>query len=252
MDLRVAIITPTTGSQYLTDVIASVNKQTYKHIEHFVVIDGKEREANANKILQAYPDNKRYVVTLPYATGIDNYNGHRIYGATTFITNADYLCFLDEDNWIDPNHIESLVNEIKKGNEWAYSLRKIVDFKKDFICNDDCESLGIWQSILKDNFIDVGCWFLPKYLAVNLSSCWYRRARHPNEQPEVDRLISSILLSHYNKFGCTGEYTLNYRVGNRTDSVQAEFFINGNQKMKEAYKDNLPWKKKEEYITIEL
>lgn len=250
MNPKVVIITPTTGNQYLKDVVDSVDRQTYTNVEHFVVIDGEEREKKARNILSNFSNKKRKITTLPYATGFDNYNGHRIYGAATFLVNGDYFCFLDEDNWLEPNHVELLVKQIQKGNIWAYTFRKIVDSNKIFICNDDCESLGMWQSVLKDNFIDVGCWFLPKHLAVNLSPCWYRRARHPKEQPEVDRLISNLLLQNYNKFGCTKEYTLNYRVGSRSDSVQGEFFLQGNKAMMDYYNGKLPWKEveQEQYV----
>lgn len=242
MNPKVAIVTPTTGSDYLKDVIDSVNAQTYTEIDHYVFIDGKEREEQAQKILQANPSRYRQLISLPQSTGRDNYNGHRIYGAASFLVNADYICFLDEDNWLEPNHVETLVNEIRKGNTWAYSFRKIVDSEKNFICNDDCESLGMWKSVLNDNFMDVGCWFVPRNIAVLVAPCWFRRARHPQEQPEVDRLISNILLDNYHKFGCTKQYTLNYRVGNRSDSVQGEFFLQGNKAMLEHYRGELPWK----------
>jgi glycosyltransferase involved in cell wall biosynthesis len=245
----VTVITPTTGNSMLLDALHSVKNQTYKNIEHFVVVDGPERKKEALKLTRNF-DVK--LLVLPHATGKDNYNGHRIYGASTYLVNGLYTAFLDEDNYYDPTHIESCVRKAQEGFEWVYSLRKIIDKDKKFICNDDCESLGKWKSVLNDNFIDVGCWFLSKPIALMVSPLWYRRARHPEEQPEVDRIITHTLMQHAPKFECTNEYSLNYRVGSRADSVQAEFFINGNQKMKEAYKDNLPWKKKEEYITIEL
>jgi hypothetical protein len=152
--------------------------------------------------------------------------------------------FLDEDNWLEPNHVESLVNIVQQSNTWAFSLRKIVDFEGNYICNDDCESLGKWESVINDYFVDVNCFFLPRDLALQFSPGWYRRARHPQEQPEVDRLLSMWLRG--NKFTCntSGEYTVNYRAGNRADSVQKEFFLKGNELMKQKYNGDLPWRKK--------
>jgi len=40
-----------------------------------------------------------------------------------------------------------------------------------------------------------------------------------------------------------GLYTLNYRAGNTGLSVQSEFFLRGNEVMKQKYNGSLPWKK---------
>ena len=247
----VTVITATTGSDFLYDALLSVKKQTYKNLEHYVVIDGIERKKEALKILKNFPNVK--LLTLPYATGKDNYNGHRIYAAATYLSNGKYISFLDEDNYYEPNHITSCVNLIMDGYDWVYSLRNIIDKDKNFICEDNCESLGKWKSVLNDNFVDVGCWFLSKPNALMVSPLWYRRARHPNEQPEVDRIITSTLMEHAPKFECTKKYTLNYRVGNRSDSVQSGFFQQGNERMLEAHNGSLPWKENaEEYIMINM
>lgn len=240
---KVAVITPTTGSKYLDTCLLSVKEQSYKNIEHFVIIDGPKYEEQAKNILQYY-DNK-IVMTLPYNTGAGGYNGHRIYGAIPYLIDADYIMFLDEDNWINPLHVESLVNTIQEGNDWAFSLRKIYDGNGNFICLDDCENLGKWPTVISEQelFVDVGAYFLPTSIAIQISPLWYRRARHPDEQPEVDRIIMQILLQYGFKYDTNGKYTLNYRVGNRSDSVQKDFFIWGNMEMEKKYKDGYPWRK---------
>ena len=152
------------------------------------------------------------------------------------------MLFRSEDNYYDPNHIESLVEVLQKPNDWAFSLRKIVDKDNNYICNDDCESLGKWESCIGDFFVDVGCFFLPKLLAIQLSPIWYRKAREPGV-PEVDRMLTHVLRNNNLKFDTNGQYTLNYRTGNTQLSVQSEFFINGNEMMKKKYNGELPWPK---------
>jgi glycosyltransferase involved in cell wall biosynthesis len=251
-ELKVAVITPTIGTEYLKRNLESVSKQTYK-TKHVVVIDGPQ--CDVGSMLSGFEDNT--IINLPENTGSDGYNGHRIYGSVPFLIDADYFIFLDEDNWIDENHVESLVKTVK-GKDWAYSLRKIVDKEGGYICNDDCESLGVWPTCLSETefFVDVGCYFLPRKLAIKLSPIWYRRARHPQEQPEVDRLMMNLL--QQNKLSCatTGEYTLNYMVGNRSDSVQSGFFENGNKYMHQKYGGIFPWrkenlKKESEFLNVE-
>lgn len=247
----VAVITPTTGACFLKQNLESVSKQTYKHIKHYVVIDGPQFKEQAKQQLEPFDD--KLVIELPENTGSGGYNGHRIYGALPYIINADYVVFLDEDNWIDENHIEMLVDK-SQYYDWVFSLRKIVDKDSNYICNDDCESLGLWPTVLSETeyFVDVGCYFLPKTFAIQFSSIWYRRARHPQEQPEVDRLLMQVLLQKKYTYGTSGVYSLNYRVGNRSDSVQSGFFLQGNEIMKQRYGESFPWRKSEDYYTIKV
>lgn len=237
----VTVITPTTGSLQLYDALKSINRQTYSNIEHIVVVDGPQYSKAVNGMIEG---SQSLLLQLPYNTGHSQYNGHRIYGAMSYIANGDYLCFLDQDNWYDDNHIESLIDVIQQGNDWAYSLRKIVSQEGEYICNDDCESLGKWKSVLNDNFVDVNCFMIPKMSAIQFSPYWYRRARHPQEQPEVDRILSAFMMQTQPKFDTNGQYSVNYRVASRADSVQDNFFIKGNEAMNKIMNGEKPWNKK--------
>lgn len=239
MNPLVTIVTATTCTGYLKKNLDSVANQTYSNIQHLVVVDGNHHLKKLDCKITAD------AIVLPYATGTEQYNGHRIYGAATYLAKGDYIMYLDEDNWLDPNHVESLVNLLRDTpNAFACSLRKITDMDGNFICNDDCESLGNWKSIIDDYFVDVNCFFLPKRVALQLTPLWYRRARHPEDQPEVDRALTFVLRD--NKIQClvSGEYTVNYRAGNRADSVQAQFFMRGNEIMNQKYNGDFPWRKK--------
>lgn len=247
--MKVSVITPTTGNQFLAECIESVRQQTYKDVEHIVVVDGRDRFENAQPILDACQFGSgwnEHLLILPYATGTDRYNGHRVYGGTTYFAQGDYHIWLDDDNALEPNHVESLVNLVQEKNlDWAFSLRKIIDKDSNVLCLDDCESLGLWASILhpQDFFVDVNCYFVKKHVAVGMSPVWYRKFREPG-QMEIDRAIASVLMAKQNnlKFDCTRDYTVKYRVGNTGLSVQAGFFLQGNQKMLEKHNGVLPWK----------
>lgn len=248
--MKVSIITPTTGNPHLLECIRSVKAQTYKDIQHIVVVDGEERWEKTDPILleAGFPSKSRgdALVILPYPTGTNRYNGHRIYGAMTFIAEGDYHIWLDDDNVLEPNHVESLVKLVQEKNlHWAFSLRKIIDSHSNIVCLDDCESLGLWPSVLApdDFFIDVNCYFVKKEVAVQMSPVWYRKFREPG-QLEIDRAIAKTLMAKQNnlKFDYTRDYTVQYRVGNTGLSVQGEFFLNGNKIMLERYKGSLPWK----------
>ncbi len=246
--MKVSVITATTGGVRLADCIDSVRNQTYKNIEHYVIVDGSDRWKQTSEILNAmeFPNgNNEFVIVLPHATGLNRFNGHRIYGGFSFLTNGDYITWLDDDNEFTPNHIESLVKITQeKQLDWAYSLRQIVDSKGEFICNDDCENLGKYKSVLNDHFVDVSCFFVRRELAVNIAPIWYRQARPPNGMMEVDRALTAVLLHEQNKlkFDSNNDYTVKYRVGSTGISVQTDFFINGNAEMLKRYAGKLPWK----------
>jgi len=215
----VSIITPTTASPLLLDNIKSVKAQTYTNIEHIIVFDGVA-------IPHTYLEHITKYIQLPHATGHSQYNGHRIYGAMIYIVNGTYYMMLDEDDTIEATHIEDLVNVINEGYEWAYSRRRIVDRQHNYICNDDCESLGTTKSILNDNLVGIGSQLIPIKLAIQYSPLFYRKARQQGVE-EIDRILTRYLLKHTSK--STGKYTMNYRMGNTANSVKAEFFLEGNK-----------------------
>ena len=249
--MKVSVITPTTGNPFLKECIESVRNQTYKNIEHIVVVDGRSRFEKTEPILYeaAFPrgeSSSDQLIILPYPTGIDRYNGHRVYGGTTYFADGDYHIWLDDDNVLEPDHIEKLVKLVQeKDLDWAYSFRKIIDKDSKVLCLDDCESLGMWASILspQDFFVDVNCYFVKKEVAVQISPVWYRKFREPG-QMEIDRAIAAVLMHPNNKlkFDCTRDYTVKYRVGNTGLSVQAEFFLRGNEAMLQRHNGKLPWK----------
>lgn len=223
----------------LAAALDGIAAQTWRNIQHLVVIDGGERVEQARSILAG---RRVDVIELPYSTGIDRYNGHRIYGAASFLCKGDFVCFLDEDNWMDRDHIESLVAVIGMGNEWAFSLRKIVDQDGSFVCFDNCESLGKWPTVLspKDYLIDVGCFLLPRELAVMLAPIWHRKAREPGVV-EVDRMLTRVLREKTRRYECNYRYSLNYRAASTSRSVKPAFFLDGNRKMAERYPQRFPW-----------
>lgn len=215
----VSIITPTTGSHLLEQNIASVKAQTYTNIEHLVVYDGVAIPHTQLELLTQY-------IQLPYPTGHSRYNGHRIYGAAIYLVRGEYIVMLDEDDTIEPTHIEDLVKAVK-GYDWAYSYRRIVDRQHNFICNDECESLGPVKNVCNDNLVGIGSMLLPLKLAITYSPLMYRKARDPGVE-EVDRILTRFMLKHTHNG--TGNYTMNYRMGNTEFSVKAEFFIEGNKR----------------------
>jgi glycosyltransferase involved in cell wall biosynthesis len=236
----VTVITATTGDPRVMQAIESVASQSHQNIQHLVVLDNPQASAG---IRTAIRQRGVDLLELPYPTGKDRFLGHRIYGASAFLGRGDFFCFLDEDNWFDPDHVAALLDVTQRGFSWAFSFRKIVDGDGAFICNDDCESLGKWPTILSDQdfLVDTSCYFLPRLIAVQSSPIWYRRFRDP-PNPDPDRALVEWLRKNTFNYDTSERYSLNYRVGNTANSVHRDFFLAGNQRMLEKHQGKLPWR----------
>jgi len=76
-------------------------------------------------------------------------------------------------------------------------------------------------------------------VAVQAGPLWHRR--YPDQRcPDFD--LCQTLLAEQSRWATTGRYTVNYRVGRSADSVQAEFFLRGNQVMQERNRGGFPWR----------
>ena len=228
--MRVMVITPTTGKKEVFKAIQSVMDQTVK-TEHLVVFDGAEarKEFNFAEIGDVQ------FMTLPENVGGNGWYGHRVYAAMPLMVNADYILFLDEDNWFEPNHVETMVNKIKsKDLMWSYSLRKIYDEQGQYVCDDDCEALGRHPTFYDHtlNFVDTNCYCFRREYLVTVAHTFYG-------QWGADRQFYQAASKHLPAFGCTGEATVNYRAPDRL----LDMFREGNEVMKKAYV-NLPWRNK--------
>ncbi|MGV2291648.1 glycosyltransferase family A protein [Trinickia sp. YCB016] len=104
----VAVIVPFyNGSRWVERAIASIYEQTVPANEVIVVNDGSRSEEQA----ALYALNKKYPFRI-----IDKPNGGQgsARNAGVDASNSDYICFLDQDDYYLPEHIEILVCAIPK------------------------------------------------------------------------------------------------------------------------------------------
>lgn len=239
----VLVITPTTGAPELADCVWSVQQQDYPNVEHLVVVDGAKYDDLARTALWSVRDTKGLeILTLPYNTGEGGWYGGRVMAGMSYLVNHDYVMFLDQDNMIAPDHVSSLVRVIESGGyDWAYSLRKIYTKEGEFLCEDDCESLG-WWPIGGDEklgyLIDTSAYFFTNKFARATGHFW-------NWGWGGDRRYLQLVtesLGHDN-FACSGLSTLHYRLGGNDGSVKGEVFLQGNEAVRKMYGDKpLPWR----------
>jgi glycosyltransferase involved in cell wall biosynthesis len=245
--VRAVVITPTTGIPELAKAIQSVALQG-DGIEHWVVVDGMQYAKKAIAIVEANQHPQLKLIILPENTGKpqshflgelkSGFYGHRIYGSMAGLINADYVLFLDEDNWYEPNHVRIMVEGIQTNNfEWCYTLRNVVDKEDNFICTDDCDSLGIFPNQTNITLVDMNCYCFTTGFLLKLQQFFY------DDSYFVDRDLfkhALALSKSPTSFGGTGRYTVNYRCNKEAFK---DWFLEGNEKMKQLY-TTFPWRSK--------
>jgi glycosyltransferase involved in cell wall biosynthesis len=235
--MNVTVIMPTTGAPELKDAIQSVLNQSYE-TKCYVVADGHKAHSKTRLITDDFLSRKNLErCFLPVNVGANGFYGHRIYAAFTHLIDTKYVVYLDQDCWFEPDHIENCIKTIEQKNlDWSYSLRKICTKDGEYVCNDDCESLGKWKTYHGVNHIDTNCYCIKTEVAIKLAQVWHGGWGQ-------DRIWLNVLSQHFSKFDCTGKYTVNYRVDGNAGSVNADFFLNGNKVMNEKYNGEFPWRK---------
>jgi glycosyltransferase involved in cell wall biosynthesis len=222
----VAVITPTVYSKYLDTAVRSVSDQTWP-CQHWIINDGMTEGNEVSAYYLKLPENTgRYKNRL--------INGQRIYAAIPHLVNTDYILFLDEDNAFEQDHVQIMVElcESKK-LDWCYSLRKIVDNDGNYVCNDDCESLGLWSAFYDPslNFVDTNCYCIKTDVLTKVS-----HAINTGGWGE-DRIFYKELSQKFPNFDCTGFYTVHYR-----NERLKQMFLDGNEVTKELYNGKYPWR----------
>jgi hypothetical protein len=230
-----AVITPTVGSQYLGECIESLKGQDCKH---YIVVDGEKHLAPAQHIMRQHTHENLRLIFLQENVGKagGDWYGHRVYAAASFLVNEDVLCYLDEDNYVNGYYIRAFEYSLHN-HQWAYTLRNIVSKDGEFVCPDNCESLGKWPiygNEANGHHIDTSCFAVPRSIAVQIGHAWYG-------QYAADRQFFQNLKHHFPNFACTMKHTLNYRLDGNPKSVKKEFFEAGNVETEKLYGEQFPW-----------
>ena len=230
--MRAAVITSTQGRPTLTRCIESVHNQTYK-ARHYVFCHGEE---HSHKVKSLVADDT-VAVYLPNANGTGGYGMAPVFALAPFVVDEDIIFYLDDDNFYDPDHIESLVSLVTKHDlGWAYSLRKIVDNDGNWICDDNCESLGCQPNATGHYLVDNSCYAVRTDVARKHSHAWY--------VPIVsDRAFQAELMRARIKCGTTGKHSVSYRLSHDgTGGMKPETFMGNNEFMRQRFTD-FPWTK---------
>ncbi|OOH91074.1 glycosyltransferase [Pasteurellaceae bacterium 15-036681] len=221
--LSVAVITSTIGRSHLERAIQSVQQQNYP-CKHYVFVDGEQYFATAKAILDKYPH--IIPIYLPMNTGAGGWTNSSINAIAPFLVKEDIMCYLDDDNWYEPNHIESGVATLLASNaDYAYSLRYCYMPELNKSCPDVNESIANYNSSMpnpfvytisfggkqitmtttqnKINHIDTNCFFVKRDIAVDTASNWVKTKQ--NDTYVFEKFLEIGLVGC-----CTGQFSVQY------------------------------------------
>lgn len=244
------VIIATIGKESLRRAVESVLNQTYKNVRCLVVVDGPRFMWDAMHLasVEGHTDSSRVnIVTLPQNTGANGYVCHRIYGAMPMLVNQDYIFYLDDDNWYDPDHVKNCIDACETNQlDWCYAMRNVYK-DGEFLCRDECESVGMWPVWYNPNHshIDTNCYCIRREVAVQMAPHWHesRYDKDGKVQASVDTKICEIMKRKHPKFAMVPKFTVNYELGSWELSPKPEFFTDGNIKFAERFGGRLPWEK---------
>lgn len=226
------VIIATTGRPQLRRAVESVLAQTVP-TACYVVCDGEQFRARVEEVLNGLDVP---VCVLPRNVGADGFYGHRIYAAFAHLVDEDHVLFLDDDNFFAPDHVAQCVGLITaRGLQWCYSLRNICTPEGEFICRDDCDSLGKfsrWQ------LIDTNQYCIRRDVLLQSAHLWHGKLNQ-------DMVFAQVMIQNFTAFDCTGLYSVQYCLGSER-GTKSEFFERGNALMLQHYPRGFPWTKSAE------
>lgn len=230
----VAVVTITSNRKELKRTIQSINEQTYP-CSHYLFTDGIVSFEDYLELAKNYRSDKRFVSYWDRRTGD---NGNHLAGAAPSLVTEDILMFLADDDWYKPNHVESLVNIIKEGNDWAYSFRSVYDKDGNYLFDDLCESLGEehWTWNME------GHHFAETASVAMRTECYRNLANIYNfKEWGLDRIFYQNAKQLYPKFKGSKQHTVCFRLGGNPGSVTKDFLEYGNKFLMDKYNGQLPW-----------
>ncbi|MET0352095.1 MAG: glycosyltransferase [Rhizobacter sp.] len=232
----VALIIPTTGAALVRPCIESALAQTHADVRPFIVIDGPEFVAPFQAATAGMDLSRCRIVVLPVNVGRNGFYGHRVYAAFSHLVDTDFVSFLDQDNWIEPDHVATLLQSIERhGWDWAFALRRVFSEGGQYLIDDESQSVGPWHVSTKlEKLIDTNCYLLRAGVA-------HRTASHWHGGWGQDRVFYTELAKAFPNFGCSGRYTLNYRTRDNAQAAVMALLERENALMRARHPGGFPW-----------
>lgn len=179
-----AVVIPTIVRPSLLRAVRSVYRQQLKgRIQVLIGVDQNTGSGDTlNAIAAERPDFVDVDVLDPGYSTVQASGG--LYSCTsggslrsvlTLLANSRHVTYLDDDNWIAPDHISNLLEAVN-GYDWACCRRWFVDGRTlEPICIDEWESVGPDAGVFNAHFggfVDPNCLIIDKIRCHDVVSEW--------------------------------------------------------------------------------
>ncbi|MES2877930.1 MAG: glycosyltransferase [Pseudomonadota bacterium] len=172
-----AVVMPTVGRDSIVDAVASVYAQEgVGRIQLLIGVDAPRGDfTRLQELLEAAPDHVTPCLFYPgFSTSVRHgglhpaRDGGALRTTLSYLANARYIAYLDDDNWWGPSHVRLLLAAIQ-GRDWAFATRWFVHpDSRQPVCLDDWESVGPGRGEFAKKF---GGWVDPNCLMLDKLAC---------------------------------------------------------------------------------
>ncbi len=226
-DKLVSIICRTVGRPVLTHTLESVLSQTYPHIELILV---NAANSDLSKFKNLIESLNTVIVCLERPLGRSEAANVGLEAST-----GDYLMFLDDDDWIDTEHITTLVNYLNNhaDSKAAYSSVQKTDAEGEdipYVFERDYDPI----TLMRDNYIPIhamvfarslvekGCKFDEAFNIYEDWDFWLQMSRETIFH-HIDKISA-----YYRQGGDSdtepGDHSHRYRANNKLGKARAAIF----------------------------
>lgn len=220
---KVAVVIPTTLRASLERAVRSVYAQSLDGSVQILIgidtVDGDPRMLDP--LLTSLPKDWSLIILNPgYSTSVRHgglqaaRDGGVLRTTMSYLANSRYVAYLDDDNWWDPDHLETLLSAIA-GQDWAFSLRWYADPQTlEPICIDEWESVGPGAGTYAakaGGFVDPSSLMIDKLRCEEALRWWSIPLANDQSGMSADRNVFQALSGKFN-FAGTGKATSNYAI----------------------------------------
>lgn len=215
-----AVVMPTILRPTVTEAVRSVlAQQGLDRLQLLIGVDAPRGEMQAldDAVRDAPPHVAVQVLDPGYSTSVRHgglhpaRDGGSLRTALSYLANARYVAYLDDDNWWAPDHLRSLLDAVE-GHDWAWAGRQFVHPRtRRVVTVDRWESVGPGAGC----FAPQGGWVDPNGLLIDKLACepvlrwWSVPLPHDEKAMSADRHVFDALQRHYRGRG-TGRASVFY------------------------------------------
>jgi len=222
--MEVAVVMPSVLRPTLRDALYSIFTQDLPGRIHVLIgVDAPLGDLEIiDQACTRRPENCVVQVLYPgYSTSVRHgglhpaRDGGVLRAVLSYLANARYVAYLDDDNWWGPQHLRLLREAMVDEAKWAFSLRWFVHpLSRRTICVDRWESVGPGQGLYREKmggFVDPNCLMIDKTACAAAIPFWTVPLAGDPKAMSADRHVFEILQKNF-KWAAVDKPTVYYQV----------------------------------------